>query len=177
MENQFDNTLTNEMENQGKRPQFLSVLCILSFICCGLLLVMTLYGIVSNTPEKMQQSIEQMREISPATADQMEAQFQEQQNSTMAKIQPYISILFLLVSFLGVMQMFNLKKMGFYIYTAAELVPYLFMIGGGKKAMAMMGAMGGGAMEMAAIAVFVIMVLFDVGFIIMYALNLKHMTK
>lgn len=177
MENQFDNTLTNEMENQGKRPQFLSVLCILSFICCGLLLVMTLYGLVSNTPEKMQQSIEQMREISPATADQMEAQFQEQQNSTMAKIQPYISILFLLASFLGVMQMFNLKKMGFYIYTAAELIPYLFMIGGGKKAMAMMGSMGGGAMEMAAIAVLVIMVLFDVGFIIMYALNLKHMTK
>ena len=155
MENQFDNTLVNEMEGKGKRPQFLTVLCILSFICCGLMLVMTLWGLVMNTPERMAENIEKMREISPSTAQQMEVQIAEQQNSSMAKIQPYLTIILVLVSFLGVFQMFNLKKTGFYIYIAAELIPYAFMLAGGKQAMSMMGSMGG-AMEAAAIAMMVL---------------------
>lgn len=178
MENQTENTLTNEMEGQSKRPQFLTVLCVLSFICIGLMLVMSLYGLVANTPERMAENIEKMREFSPSGAEQMEAQLAEQQNSVMSKIQPYITILLLMVSFLGVFQMFNLKKTGFYIYTLAELVPYIFIIIGGKQAMNMMGSMGGGgAVKTAAIGGMVLMVLFDIAFIVMYALNLKHMKK
>ncbi len=177
MDNQFDNTLVSEMNGGSKRPQFLKVLCILSFVWCGLAFIGGIWGLVMNTPERMAQKVEEVREFSPSMAQEMEQQIEAQQSSTMAKIQPYISIVLLLISFLGVMQMFNLKKMGFYIYTAAELVPYIFLIVGGKQAMAMMGSMGGGAVKAAAMVMLVLMVLFDIAFIVMYALNLKHMKK
>ena len=180
MENQIENTLTNEIDGQGKRPQFLSVLCILSFICIGLMLLMSLYGLVANTPERMAENIEKMRAFSPSSAEQMEASYAEQQSSVMGRIQPYINILFIMISFLGVLQMFNLKKMGFFVYTAAEIIPYVFIIIGGKQAMNMIGSMGGeggGAAQTIAIGGMVLMVLFDIAFIVMYALNLKHMKK
>jgi hypothetical protein len=177
MENQFDNTLVSEMNGGSKRPQFLKVLCILSFVWCGLAFIGAIYGLIANTPERMAEKVEQVREFSPSMAQEMEQQLEAQQNSTMAKIQPYISIVLLLVSFFGVLQMFNLKKMGFYIYTAAELIPYIFLIVGGKEAMNMMGSMGGGAMKAAAVVMMVLMVLFDITFIVMYAMNLKHMKK
>jgi tryptophan-rich sensory protein len=177
MENQFDNTLVNEIEGGSKRPQFLTVLCVLSFVWCGLAFLLGVYGIIVNTPEKMQENIENMRKFSPAGAQQMEEQMIEQQNSTLGKIQPYLSLVFLMVSFLGVMQMFKLKKTGFYIYAAAELIPYAFILVGGKQAMAMMGSMGGGAMQTAAMVMMVLMVLFDLAFVVMYGVNLKHMNK
>jgi len=59
---------------------------------------------------------------------------------------------------------------------AGELIPYVFMIVGGKQAMSMMGSMGG-AVETAAIAVLVLMFVFDAAFIAMYAMNLKHMKQ
>jgi hypothetical protein len=176
MDNQIDSSIIAEMEAR-KRPQFLTVLCVLSFIWCGLSFLGGVYSIFANTPEKMQESIEKMKEIAPAMAQEMEAQFEEQQNSTMAKVQPYINIILILISFVGVMQMFNLKKVGFYVYTAGELIPYIFLLIGGKQAMAMMGSMGGGAMKAMAMVVLVLMVLFDIAFIVMYAVNLKHMKK
>lgn len=177
MENQFDNTLVNEIEGKPKRPQFLTVLCVISFIWCSIAFLLGVYGIIANTPEKMQENIENMRKFSPSGAQEMENQLIEQQGSTMAKIQPYLNIVFLLVSFLGVLQMFNLKRMGFYMYTAAELIPYIFIITGGKQAMAMMGSMGGGAVQTAAMVMMVLMVIFDIAFVVMYGLNLKHMNK
>lgn len=175
MENQFDNTLVSEMDGKPKRPQFLTVLCVLSFIWCGLAFLGGVWGLVQNTPERQQENIEKMKEFAPAAAAEMEAAMEEQQNSTLAKIQPYINIVLLLVSFMGVMQMFTLKKVGFYIYTIGELIPYIFLITGGKQAMAMMGSMGGGAAKAAAMVMLVLMVLFDVAFIVMYWINTKHM--
>lgn len=177
MENQFDTTLVNEIEGGSKRPQFLTVLCVISFIWCGIAFLLGVYGIIANTPEKMQENIENMRKFSPAGAQQMEEQMIEQQSSAMGRIQPYLSVVFLLVSFLGVLQMFNLKRMGFYVYTAAELIPYIFIIIGGKQAMAMMGSMGGGTIQAAAMVMMVLMVLFDLAFVVMYGVNLKHMNK
>ncbi len=174
MENQLDTQFSQETEMQPKRPQFLTVLCILSFICAGLMFLFSLIGIVMNSPEKQLENIEQMRQISPATADQFEAQLLEQQNSVMAKIQPYLSLLFLIVGVLGVIQMYNLKMVGFYLYTATELIPYVFMIFGGKQAMAMMGSMGMAA-EAAIIITIALMFIIDIAFIVMYAMNLKHM--
>jgi len=177
MENQFDNTLVNEIEGGSKRPQFLTVLCVISFVWCGIAFLLGIYGIIANTPEKMQESIENMRKFSPSGAQEMEEQAIEQQSSTMGKIQPYLNIAFLLVSFLGVLQMFNRKRMGFYIYAAAELIPYIFIIIGGKQAMAMMGSMGGATSQAAAMVMMILMVIFDLAFVVMYGVNLKHMNK
>lgn len=177
MENQIDNTLDNaanaEIVTAPKRPQFLTILCVLSFICVGLMIVFTIFGIVMNTPERMAERIEQVRQISPAQAEQMEIMIAEQESSTMAKIQPYLSILFQVISLLGVLQMFNLKRIGFYIYAAIELIPYTFLLFTGGKMSVQMGGLGQGAV----IAVMTIFVLFDLAFVVMYGMNLKHMKK
>lgn len=162
-------------DNKPKRPQFLTVLCILSFIGIGLMLAFTIIGIIVNTPERQTEQIEQLRQLSPSMADQMEEQVAAQQESVLYKVQNYINLLFLLGSFLGVLQMWQLKKTGLYIYAIAELVPYLFMIIGGKEAMQMFGSMGGGGMQSILYAVLVLLFVFDSAFVVMYAVNLKHM--
>jgi hypothetical protein len=170
------------MENQNmgetlgpKRPQFLTVLCILSFIMCGFTFVSGVYGIIANTPEKMQENIEKMREVSPEFADQMEQQVIAMQESTYGQIAPYLNFVYVLLSILGVLMMWKLNKKGFYFYLGGELLPYVAMIAGGKQAMAMMGGMGGGMMQGAVMVMLVLMFIFDVAFIVMYGVNLKHM--
>jgi len=171
MENQIDNVVTDELIVTPKRPQFLTILCVLSFVCVGLVIVMTLWGIVMNTPEKMAEQIEQIRQISPSRAEMMETAMAEQESSTMAKIQPYLSILFQVISLLSVIQMFNLKRIGFYIYAAVELLPYTLLLFTGNKMSIQMGGIGEGA----AMAIMVVFVLFDLAFVVMYGLNFKHL--
>jgi len=171
MENQIDNVVTDELIVTPKRPQFLTILCVLSFVCVGLVIVMTLWGIVMNTPEKMAEQIEQIRQISPSRAEMMETAMAEQESSTMAKIQPYLSILFQVISLLSVIQMFNLKRIGFYIYAAVELLPYTLLLFTGNKMSIQMGGIGEGA----AMAIMVVFVLFDLAFVVMYGLNYKHL--
>lgn len=162
---------------EPKRPQFLTVICVLSFIWCGLSFLGGVWSIIQNSPERMAENIEQMRAVSPQMADQMEEQMMLMQESTYAQISPYLNFVYILLSFLGVFMMWKLKKNGFYIYLIGEILPYVGLIFAGKQAMAMMGSAGGGAAKMAGMVIMVLMVLFDAAFIIMYALNLKHMNK
>jgi len=174
MDNQFDNTLVSEMEGKSKRPKFLNVLCILSFVCVGVMIISTLYQTLTNTPEKQAQTVEQVRKFSPSQAQALEEMFEEQNNSTMAKVQPYINILLQVISLLGVLQMFNFKRLGYYIYLAGELIPYVFFATMSKKAFVAVGGPGG---KTGAIVTIIIMVVFDAAFIIMYGMNLKHLKK
>jgi hypothetical protein len=171
---------TTDNQNMGeilapKRPQFLTVLCVLSFIMCGFGLLSGIYGIIKNTPENMQESIERVREMSPEMADTMEQQMIAMQESTYGQISPYLNFVWLLLSFLGVFMMWKLQKKGFYIYIAGELLPYIAMLAGGKEAMAMMGGMGGGMIQGAVMIMMILMFIFDAAFIVMYGMNLKHM--
>lgn len=71
----------------------------------------------------------------------------------------------------GVLQMKKLKKTGFYIYTVFEILPTIYgliTIGG---AMFSLGGMGGGIMAIYAF----LSALFPIVFIILYAVNLKHL--
>lgn len=158
-----------------KRPQFLTVICILSFVWCGLSVLLGIWGIIRNTPENMQESIEQVRSINPQMADQMEQQMLDAQESVYMQVSPYLNFVYLLISFLGVLMMWKLNKKGFYIYLAGELIPYLGFIVAGKQMMAMMG--GGGMMKSLGVVMLILMVVFDAAFIIMYGLNLKHMRE
>lgn len=176
MEIQSENLEFGEQLQAPKKPQFLTILCILSFICCGFLFIATVYGIIMNTPENQMENIERMREFSPAGADKMEQALLEQQNSVMGQIQPYLNLLFILLSFLGVLQMFNLKKMGFYIYTFAELFPMVLMFFSSKEMVGMLKlSMGEESGETAAYLGIAIVLFFDLAFVVMYGLNLKHM--
>ena len=153
------------------RPQFLSVLCILTWIMCGLTLVSTLWGVFFQpTPEEQYENIEKMREANPEMADKMEAAYEAQSNSNQT-VGIVLNMIALALSAYGAYMMWQLKRTGFYLYIAGEIIPYLgFLTGGGSESMLAM--MGGPAMMAVAIGA---MLLFDLVFIILYGLNLKHM--
>lgn len=174
METQIDNSFEQAMQ-EPKRPQLLTVICILSFIMCGLSFVGGIWSIIQNTPENMAESIEQMRNFSPEMADKMEQQMIDMQDNTYMQISPYLNFVYILLSFLGALMMWKLQKKGFYLYLAGEVLPYLGFIVAGKETMAMMGSAGGGAGQIAGALMIGLMLLFDAAFIIMYAVNLKRM--
>ena len=152
------------------RPQMLSVLCILTWICCGLILISTVWGVVAKpTPEEQFEQVEKMREVSPEAAEQLEAAFaaQEQGNQTVGLA---LNLVALALSAFGAYMMWQLKKTGFYVYLAGEIIPYFGFLTGGSEAM--LASMGG---PMWASIVIGFMIVFDVVFIILYGLNVKHM--
>lgn len=165
----------NNLE-QPKRSQFLKVLCILSFVMCGLSFLSGIWGIYQSTPESMQKNIEQVRSVNPEMADQMENQMIEMQDSAYGKISPYLALVYTLISFLGVMMMWNSIKKGFYIYAIAEILPYTGFIFMGKNSLSMMGPPGGSG-AIIGMVVMVLMIVIDLVFVAMYAKNIKEMTK
>ncbi len=165
----------NRLE-KPKRSQFLQVLCILSFIMCCISFLSGIWGIYQSTPEAMQKNIEQVRSVNPDMADQMENQLIEMQDNAYSKISPYLSLAYTLISFLGVMLMWNLVKKGFFIYAIAEILPYTGFVFMGKNSLSMMGPPGG-SNAMMAMGVMIFMILIDLVFVAIYAKNLKEMTK
>jgi hypothetical protein len=72
--------------------------------------------------------------------------------------------------------MYHLKKTGFYIYTFAELFPLVFMFFSSKETVGILKiSMGEESGEMAAYLGMAVVLVFDLAFVVMYALNLKHM--
>lgn len=88
-------TLDNTVE-QNKRPTFLTVLCILTFIGSG-------WGIISSLA------------------------FQEPLMSEYAGYYYWVMLLLNVGTLLGAIQMWQMKKMGLYIWTAAEVISVILM--------------------------------------------------
>lgn len=175
MEN--NNVIENQLSNeQPKRSQFLTVLCILSFIMCGLKLLTSVYSVYQNTPEAMQKNIEQVRAINPEMADQMENNMIEMENNTYLKLSPYFEIIYTLLSFMAVLMMWNFKKNGFYIYSFAEILPYVSLFFVSAKSISIPGLSSSSA---ASLMVFgtVVMIFIDLVFVYLYFRNIKEMTK
>jgi hypothetical protein len=168
--------LENNPIEQPKRSQLLKVLCILSFIMCGISVLSGVWGIYQSTPEAMQKNVEQLRVVNPEMADNLENQMIEMQSNPYNKIAPYLGLVYTLLSFLGVMMMWNLSKKGFYLYAIAEILPYTGFVFMGKNSLSMMGPPGGNN-TVIAMVVIVLMVVIDVVFVFLYAKNLKEMTK
>jgi hypothetical protein len=74
-----------------------------------------------------------------------------------------INAVCVIICLIGVLMMWKLKKTGFYIYVVGEIAPAIFSF-------ALLGGFGAlGTMAMIA------GLIFPIAFIIMYALNLKHL--
>lgn len=172
METTVDENLNIQSSPAPVRPQFLTVLCILTWISCGLLLIMTLWGVAFKaSPEEQFEQVEKMREINPEMADQMEAAFEAQNNSNQT-VGLVLNLVALALSAYGAYMMWQLNRTGFYVYLGGEIIPYFgFLTGGSENALA---AMGGQAMAAGIIG---LMVVLDLVFIGMYASNLKHMRR
>jgi len=165
------------MENPFSKPvrsELLKVLCILSFVMCGINLIIGIMNIYQSSPEVMAKNIEQIRNIKPEMADQMENQMIAMQDNNYAKVAPYLNFVYILISFLSVMMMWNFNKIGFYIYSIAEILPYTAFIFLGKNSMNMMAG-AGESMAMVGMVAMVFMVIIDLVFVALYSKCLKEM--
>jgi hypothetical protein len=156
-----------------QRPQFLKVLCILSFIGCGIMIIMGLFGL-----KNLFMSVEELA----ADQNMMRLQAMSQESYDIAvsalqykNINAIFGLLTPALSLVGVIMMWQLKKAGFILYVFAELLPYvLITLTTGIKSITAMGAMMEG-MQSIMYVFMILVVVFDIAFIIMYAMNLKYM--
>ena len=148
-----DNQLVHETP---KRPQFLTVLCVLSFIWCGLLLFCLFLGLCfSNFIFNTAQSLLTGAEGMPAIGEEQQKSLQVLIDLGPQKflIGIAVAIIVYMTSLLGVFKMWRLQKFGFYIYTAVNGLGLVYDVISGSY----------------------FMVVITIAFIGMYFSNLKHM--
>lgn len=145
---------------EGKRPVFITVLCILTWVGCGLGLISGLfqlwsYSIASSAINAFQQANGTGR--------------------TGVNFIFWTSIATLVGSLLcaiAAMFMFKQKKIGFFIYIVGQAIP---IIAGFYSALAVTNGIGIG--QSFTIVMTAAGMIFPIAFIIMYGVNLKYMNK
>jgi hypothetical protein len=163
----------NEMNTGApQRPTMLTVICILSFIA-------GVWGLWGGVQSAFTDAPQREFEEAKVAMDEAMAQVGDQGNEMVTKMMDsamvmaeksveqavpmgYTNIALSLLSLFGVWLMWNLKKNGFWMYLVAAvggLVAPMVFLGGGLLTLMGVGFMG----------------LISVIFIILYAVNLKHM--
>lgn len=164
---------TNPMATSAvnARPTLLTIICILSFIMGAWGVFSGVQNITKDQNEVLEKARTEMEKAKADLGEQANGLAGRMLDSAMeiteraaanAKPIGIAGIVVALVSLLGVWQMWNLKKSGFWLYLLASIaglvVPLVFL-GGSMMAIASVGFAG-----------FISLV-----FIILYAVNLKHM--
>jgi hypothetical protein len=171
MAENIDNVYFNDEPMQDKMPVFLKVLCILTFVSCGLSLLTTIYGLTIG--DNLRESVMQMQQVSTGSGELdkmaagMEANLAEMEKWT--KYGHYLMLGNIALTLTGALMMWQRKKMGFFIYVFGQILPIISVIGS-YSAMKNIPFMGVGVLIGA-----IFTVLFAVAFVIMYGVNLKHM--
>ena len=145
----------------AKRPTFITVLCILSFVGIGLSLILGIknyfdFSAQAATGPNLMEGLESAGQLGQAMADLMGG-LDYTKLATNALIQALLNIPILI----GVLMMWKQRKAGFYIYAAFEAIQAILPI----------IIIGGFTGIWAAIWGIIVAVVF----IILYAVNLKHM--
>lgn len=160
----MENNISIENQPVGdsqKRPQFITVLCILTFIGCGLAFIGAIWGYFSIKASET--LLENMGSAEGDTYGMMSG-MQETMIKAVENAVPnlIIGIVCSLLCLYGALQMWKLKKMGFFIYSVGEITPAIaaFFLGGG-------GLIGGAGAVMG--------LLFAMVWIVLYAINFKHL--
>ena len=164
MENPFE-----EQQNQFQRPTFLLVLCILTFIGSGWGTLSNLFSVftagLTNSSMQMEHYSSMLNGMdqggdSAVLSDILSSSLQA--TFVHAKEIAVINLVLSVISLLGAILMFQLRRIGFYFYTAAQIL-MLFVLPyfAGFNFMVLAGML--------------FSAIFAVIFIVMYALNLKYM--
>ena len=164
MENISDNQFTNDIAAPPARPQFLKIICICSFIMCGLAILAYLFGtfllgVSEETALKIFERMSAGGNMQFSTDDPVEG-------IRALGMLCLIALGFNIVSLIGVIMMWNLNKIGFFIYLAGEFIIYFF----GSD-------MNASTDEHKSYSGTIFMIVLDLAFAVMYFLNLKHMKK
>lgn len=159
-----------EEKQNNNLPVFLKVLCILTYVGAGIGILSGLYGIFTfeNSMQQMQQSQELM-EMSGSNVFGDMTEFLEVNRKWGFTVQ-IMGFVGNLLCLFGALYMWKLKKIGFYLYVPGQIIPLIGSFGlmGGLTA-------GGGMFAGIAVVASIIGALFPIAFIIMYAVNLKHL--
>ncbi|MEN8927743.1 MAG: hypothetical protein ABF242_01985 [Flavobacteriales bacterium] len=154
---------------ENERPSFLTVLCIITFVFSGFLLISSIYGLITYDElaqqEAFEQSIIAMQDLGADLPGMDEniielEVFNEEQIENNATLQA-VSLVSILLSLLGAFMMYQLKKLGFHLYLVSKvvgLVPLTIF-----------------TLSTAVFWAYGIFLLFTLAFIIMYSRNLKFM--
>lgn len=151
----------------AKLPGFLKVLCILTYVGAGLGLIGGLYNL-AKAPFALEQ-YEMMQDMTGNMegmpgggfmSSMMDGAYQAAMHALSLAITTVVANLLCLF---GALMMWKQKKVGFFAYTGGQLLGIIVPI-----VLVGFSGMFGGIMALGAI--------FPIAFIIMYALNLKHMS-
>ena len=163
---------SNYMEEQNiyplpvtrKRPEFLTVLCIISFVGIGSAIFGALISFLLNTSGNSMLFLHQNNSIFGNIIDNPDDYIKMQQ------INGIIALISALVCLAGVIMMWKLKKTGYFIYIIGEIVPPIAAVSLSRQS-------GFGEMFATFYSLgLVIGFIFPIAFIIMYGMNLKHMS-
>jgi hypothetical protein len=155
------NSQPNEATSVPVRPDFLKILCILSFVACGLMILICGLGslFLAMGPETIDQFWPQVVESNPPLEEVDPLVFFHQFG--MLCVYTLLATIF---SLIGVIMMWRLERLGFLIYVVAELSTHFFSMDMGvKQNNSSFGLILGVAI--------------DLVFIAMYLANLKHMNR
>ncbi len=146
-------------DTTNKRPTFLTVLCILSFIAAGISIVMSVLGFMAMNAASGYMdaatdiATDEMGELGGMMGDMMGDMMKH------ASTLLYVGIALTVLSLIGVIMMWKLKKVGFFIYTGANIIGIIFPI-------ILIGMMGFNLFG----------TIITIAFIVMYGMNMKHMS-
>lgn len=159
------------MNAPAARPTLLTVICIISFIMGAWGVFSGIRGLTQDQSVELAEARAKMEEAKAQLGDQAEGFAGKMMDSGMEMTEKAAAnavpigiagIVLSLLSLLGVWQMWNLRKSGFWLYVLAGvaglIVPVIYL-GGSMMAVMSMGFIG----------------LFTLLFIILYGVNLKYM--
>jgi len=166
--NYFEN-IDEPQEEVKKRPVFLTVLCILTFVGCGLTLIGAVYGLATDPAAGLAKSLEAQKD-NPQVADMMlKIMSRIGEYVKWAKITNYVSLANFALCLAGSLLMWNLRKSGFFMYVGGQVAAFAvaiptYLVVADIPFLGMMALIG-----------VVFSALVYVAFIVMYGVNLKHM--
>jgi hypothetical protein len=153
-------SINNELP---QRPKFLTRLCILSFIGNISYFLWTIWGYYSITKsEDFIKNITTSKKETHGIVSEMELSLLNAYEHAVPNL--IIGLFCACICFYGVLLIWKLKRKGFYIYAIGELIPPIaaFFIGGDS----LIGKTGSA-----------LLLLLAVIWIVMYAINFKHLNK
>ncbi|OIN57772.1 hypothetical protein BLX24_18300 [Arsenicibacter rosenii] len=149
------------------RPQFLTVLCILTFVSCaidfynGITTIASADFVASTTQEVMGETADKIKESGGANfVEKIMNSVSAGMTAENIRKLGISKLIYAVLTLLGAWLMFRLQKQGFYVYVAGVIAGFLIPIiwvGG----IVGIGSSGG--------------VFFSIIFTILYALNLKYL--
>ncbi|MFT5778601.1 MAG: hypothetical protein ACI837_001557 [Crocinitomicaceae bacterium] len=168
MEEKDDILDINEFNNNGaKRPSFITVLCILSFVGTGIGLLAGLFSILIVSGAES--SFDRLGDLygDSSYSSGMDEYYR------WTKISNYLGLLGNAMCLTGALIMWNLKKVGYFIYIPGQIIPFFGAVM--VYSSTSFGFGGGGMFENLGMIGLVLGALFPLAFIVMYGVNLKHM--